>query len=32
MAAKFKLDRIAALFAGCQVCTAGAKFVLAIGP
>ena len=32
VAAKFKLDRTAALFAGCQVCTAGAKFVLAIGP
>ena len=28
----FKLDRTAALVAGCQVCTAGAKFVLAIGP
>ena len=32
VAANFKLDRTAALVAGCQVCTAGAKFVLAIGP
>ena len=31
-AANFKLNRTAALVAGCQVCTAGAKFVLAIGP